>query len=570
MRILLATLSRNRKGQPVRTERIIEAETPAVGRGAQCVIHLPDPRVALEHATIFSADGAQRIAGVGTALLVVEGRPEGELVLAPGSRFEIGPYQFVVEQPPQGIDLALAVELVRPMPDDLAEIKSRSRFSLAASGVSKRKMAWVLLGLVAFLFLLIPVINAVTPLRGVTSGTRLPPDLPWNPGKLSIGHAGLTQECRACHKIPFLRVRDAQCLDCHENMPGHVHDAKLQAKLFGGTRCAECHEDHRGDNPPVPQDPVLCSSCHGNLHSILSTTNLRDATNFSGAHPDFKITLWRGPGPNDVVRVLQKNKDELVERSNLKYPHDVHLKPNIRGPKGRVTLECKSCHVPDAAGKSFLPVEMKKNCIDCHTLEFEPARTDRQVPHGSVREALLTMQEFYANISLSNVAVDTVDTGDIRRGIPKPSAGIVTEEQKKRALEYARAKAEQVGVDLFEKRVCVVCHDVSRTGVPSGSENDVQWNVAPVRLTAVFMPEARFDHGKHRTSKCEDCHDKVKTSKRSADVNIPDIESCRVCHAGNTPEHNKVVSTCVTCHAYHLPGVTKIKRTAPATAEARP
>ena len=65
MKILLATITRNRKGQPVRTERTIEAETPALGRGAQCVIHLPDPRVALEHATIFMADGAQRIAGIG-------------------------------------------------------------------------------------------------------------------------------------------------------------------------------------------------------------------------------------------------------------------------------------------------------------------------------------------------------------------------------------------------------------------------------------------------------------------------------------------------------------------------
>ncbi|HVO87303.1 MAG TPA: hypothetical protein VMV45_02085 [Casimicrobiaceae bacterium] len=567
MKILLATIARNRRGQPVRSERIVEAESPAVGRGAQCVIHLPDPRVALEHATIFTAQGARRIAGVGTALLVVEGRPEGELVLAPGSRFEIGPYQFVVESPPAGVDLALAYELVRPLPDDLAEIKARSTFSLGDAGVSKRKAAWVLFGMFVLFFLAVPAITSITPpLRKLTAGAALAPDVAWNPGPLSTGHAGLSHDCGACHAVAFLRVRDRSCIACHERTPGHVRDAVLQAKLFAGTRCAECHHDHKGEEPPVPTDPALCVSCHAHLKDILPSTALRDATDFATDHPEFKITLWRGDNV-PPARIVQTAKTDLVERSNLKYPHDVHLKPGVRGPKGRVTLECRSCHLPDAAGKSFLPIDMKKHCVDCHTLEFEPAVTARQVPHGSVEEALLTMQEFYANIALSNVAVDTIDTGDIRRGIPKPSAGIVTEEQKKRALAYARAKAEQVGVDLFEKRVCIVCHDVRRTPAPQG-RGDVQWTVAPVHLTGIFMPEARFDHSKHRTAKCEECH-RVARSKSSADVNLPDIESCRVCHAGHEPAPNKVVSDCVSCHAYHLPGEMRIRPAVPTPATAR-
>ena len=568
MRILLAAITRNRKGQPVRTERVIEADSPAVGRGAQCVIHLPDPRVALEHATIFTAGGARRIAGVGTALLVVEGRQEGELVLAPGSRFEIGPYQFVVEMPPAGVDLALAYELTRPLPDDLAEIKSRSRVSLAEGGPSKRKAAWVLFSAFAFLFLLIPILNAVTPpLRKLTSGAALTPDLAWNPGPLSVGHAELTHECGACHAIAFVRVRDRSCLACHENMPGHIRDAALQAKLFSGTRCAQCHQDHKGDVAPVPTDPALCSNCHGDLKRVMAATELRDVTDFATDHPEFKVTLWRGDGVKPA-RIVQTDKAELREQGNLKYPHDVHLKQNIRGPKGRVTLDCRSCHEADAAGRSFLPVEMKKHCVDCHTLEFEPAVTTRQVPHGSVQEALLTMQEFYANIALSNVAVDSVDTGDIRRGIPKPSAGIVTEEQKKRALAFARAKAEQVGADLFEKRVCIVCHDVRRTQSPQGS-GDVPWTVAPVHVTGIYMPEARFDHAKHRTSRCDECHE-VARSKSSADVKLPDIRSCRVCHAGNAPQPNKVVSPCVTCHAYHLPGTVRTRRAVAVPAAFKP
>jgi hypothetical protein len=567
MKILLATITRNRKGQALRAERTLESDMPAVGRGAQCAIHLPDPRVSLEHATIYMAEGARRIAGVGGAVLVVEGRLEGEVVLAPRSRFEIGPYLFTVEVPPAGYDLALMYELVRPLPDGPTEIKSNSRFSLAAEGVSKRALAWGFFGVVGVLFLLLPVINAVTPpLRAATAKLKLTPDLAWNPGPLSTGHAGLTHDCGACHQVPFLRVRDKACNKCHENVPNHVHDRELQAKLFGSTRCAECHADHLGAEAPLRTDAGLCSSCHADLRKFDANTPLRDASDFARAHPEFKLTLWRGPGPKDVVRVLQSDKASLVERSNLKFPHDAHLKPNLKAPKGKVTLACGNCHVPDAGGKGFLPIEMKKHCAECHSLEFEPAVTTRQVPHGSVREALLTMEEFYANIVLSNVAVDEAESSPIRRQIPKPSAGVVTEEQRKRALAFARTKAEQVGADLFEKRVCVVCHDVRRAAEPQGASG-MLWTVAPVHVAGSWMPYARFDHAKHRTSECKDCHDGIARSKRSGDVNIPDLASCRVCHAGSEPAANKVVSTCVSCHAYH-PGERVARKSAAAPAAA--
>jgi hypothetical protein len=268
--------------------------------------------------------------------------------------------------------------------------------------------------------------------------------------------------------------------------------------------------------------------------------------------------------------VKQSDKAQFVESSNLKFPHDQHLKPGVRSPKGRVTLECGSCHVPDTSERGFVPIEMKKHCIECHTLEFEPAVTSRQVPHGSVDEALLSMQEFYANISLSNVAVDTVDSGEIDRSLPKPSAGIVTDEQRKRALAFARFKAERVGSDLFEKRVCISCHDVRRSSSePQGGASAVSWTVAPVHIAATWMPKARFDHAKHRTTQCKDCH-RVERSRRSSDIAIPDIESCRDCHAGSTPIAGKVVSTCISCHGYHLIEASARKRPVPAPGGVRP
>jgi len=482
-------------------------------------------------------------------------------VLAPRSRFEIGPYLFTVENPPAGYDLALMYELVKPLPDGPTEIKAKSRFTLAAEGVSKRAVAWGLFGTIAVLFLLIPILNAVTPLREATKEMRLTPDQSWNPGPLSSGHAKLTHDCGACHQTPFLRVRDRACDACHKNVANHVHDRTLQQKLFGGVRCAECHADHQGAEAPLRTDAALCSTCHADIKQFDAKTTLRNASDFALAHPEFKLALWRGPGPDDVTRVVQTDKSALVERSGLKFPHDAHLKPNMRTPKGRVTLDCGACHVPDASGKAFLPIEMKKHCIDCHSLEFEPAMTQRQVPHGSVEEALLTMQEFYANIVLRDVAVDQAESGPIRQGIPRPSAGIVTEEQRKRALEFARAKAEQVGVDLFEKRVCIVCHDVRRSSEPRGGGSRMTWTVERVHIAGSWMPFAHFDHAKHSTSqfKCKDCHD-VGRSKLATDISMPDLTSCRVCHAGSIPASNKVISTCISCHAYH-PGERVVRKT---------
>jgi len=555
MKLLIVTVTRNRKGKAVRTSRMIEGDSFAVGRGTQCAVYLPDPRVALEHATIYRGDGAIRLMAVGTSTLLVDGRPDPEATLAPGSRVEVGPYALTVEAPPAGADLAIAVELLRPLPDDLAEIKSRSRMSLAATWLSKRVPAWTLALLLLLLFLALPIINASMPtLRAMTARLPVTPDQSWNPGPLASGHEGFGHDCSKCHESAFVRVRDRTCLGCHQKVPGHVPTAALEADLFGETRCASCHADHKGDDGLVRADVGLCADCHRDLKRRFPETKLANTSDFAKAHPEFKLTLWRGPGDNDVVRIAQEDKANAVEQSHLKFPHDVHLKQSIRGGKGRVTLTCRSCHAPDASGRGFEPVVMKSHCIDCHTLEFEPAVTTRQVPHGSVEDVMTTMQEFYASIVLNAVPVDRVDTGEIRRAIPNPASGPITDDQRQRALAFAKGKAEKTAQDLFEARVCIVCHEVVRKPVAKGTAGSFTFDVTKVHPAATFLPKSRFDHGKHRTYECKECHESVATSKTSADVSIPPIATCRKCHAGAEPEPNKVDSTCIACHGFHLPG----------------
>lgn len=571
MRILVVTVTRNRKGQALRSERTVEGDLIRLGRGTQCEIHLADPRVSLYHAAIYR-QGESVFIQAPEAELSVDGGSEREARLVPRVHIALGPYDLTVEPPPEGYDLALAIELVRPMPDDLAEIRAKSRTTLEQSGLSRRTPAWTLALLIAGLFFAVPVINALLlPLRPLTAKLPVTPDASWNPGPLSAAHQEFGRDCGKCHEIPFVHVRDHACLQCHASTPGHIELAGLQQQLFDSTRCANCHADHKGPLGLVRRDAVLCVTCHGDLKRRDPKTTLADATDFATDHPAFKLTIWEGPGPHDEIRVPQTDKARLIARSHLKFPHDLHLKSSVRTPKGRKTLECASCHVPDASGRSFAAIDMKQACVECHTLEFEPAVTTRQVPHGSAEEAMLTMQEFYANIALNNIPVDVVDLGDIRRGLPRLTGGVISEAQRQQALAWAKTKAEQVSEDLFEKRVCIVCHEVAKTMTAGETGTQVAWSIAPVHIETSWLPKARFDHSSHRTGnfKCADCHDVAK-SHSSDDISIPDIGSCRQCHAGNAPARNKVVSTCVSCHGFHLAGRPPLGAHADAPSAASP
>jgi predicted CXXCH cytochrome family protein len=207
-----------------------------------------------------------------------------------------------------------------------------------------------------------------------------------------------------------------------------------------------------------------------------------------------------------------------------------------------MALECKSCHQPDASQRGFEPIVMAKHCQECHNLQFEPAVTTREVPHGKAAEAMTVIEEFYAGLALKGMR----DSFQKAFGVPGEGllrrVGQATPAEREAALALAERKARQVGQELFEVRVCATCHAVRRTG-PG-------WEVAPIRANNHWMPHAKFDHRAHAQSKCADCHD-VSKSKSAADVAMPRIEQCRECHAGAKAAEGKVTSSCLLCHGFH-------------------
>ncbi|MGH8570311.1 MAG: hypothetical protein ACREXU_20470, partial [Gammaproteobacteria bacterium] len=145
-------------------------------------------------------------------------------------------------------------------------------------------------------------------------------------------------------------------------------------------------------------------------------------------------------------------------------------------------------------------------------------------------------------------------------------------------LESAARRARQAGKELFEYRACATCHQVDEK-----AQSVFGWDIVPVRIARAWYPKARFDHGRHATVACADCHgfrpadcapstlppftsnrgvadpDKgaadciksVADSEKSEDVLIAGIATCRECHA-DPGAANRVQSTCIACHGFHI------------------
>ena len=531
-------------GRPTITRRTVQADWIRVGRNASAELRLADPRVALVQGMIVDRDGLLYLEGeAGSA--DITGKRVRAVRLVPGKPIEIGPYRIEARATPPGYDGALIVEHLLPLatPGDL--ISRTSRLTLAAHGLSKRGAAWALGIAVLVLCLAIPAGRVLhLPWQQVAAQTPLG-DRMWDPGPLMLAHQPIEQRCAACHETAFVHVRDGACLECHRTAGRHVAARPRNIADVDEARCATCHREHKGAKAVFRDDDAFCVACHANLRAHEPMTGAEDASDFATAHPAFRVTLHEA---GTTVRVRQQPGTPMQHRTNLLFPHQVHLDAKgVRSPtRGRVRLDCANCHHPDAARRGFEAVSMARDCQECHRLQFEPAVTAREVPHGKPADAAMVIEEFYANLALKG----TPDSFRKAFGVPGEGllrrVGEASDAQREDALRMAGAKAKKVTRELFEVRVCKTCHLVSHDASTDA------WKVAPVDAVLHWMPHAQFDHHAHASSKCADCHD-VARSKDARDVAMPAIATCRQCHAGARPQARKIASNCLLCHAFHDP-----------------
>jgi len=541
--VLIRFISRNAAGSVERHDKIVEAPAITIGRATDQILHLKDRRARLQHAQIEPRGGDVHITTSALAGVTVNGRSQRDVKLAVGDVIEVGANILHVIDPPEGIDFALSFELS----DDASAEHFEADWTASAAGIggwNKRRLSWTLVAAVFVLALALPAIVLLGPgPSGVLRNSALPDDGFWLAGPIHSGHSTIGDQCEACHVSAFERVPDEACVECHQ---AARHVAGDGHAVLGVTRCATCHLEHNEPPQLVKLHQGLCAGCHEDLPADIG---LQPAGDFLDAHPDSKVSLelpeTNADGETEwTITHLKLADAEGQDRSNLTFNHRAHLDPDgIVTPDGNRVIECAECHEPEPGGALMTSIAMDEHCSGCHTLSFDPDDPSRTVPHGDPEAVVQTLVEFYSARLLGD------DPAAVGQRVRRPGQSLTREDRDRVAAE-AREQALAVAADLFERRACATCHEVTR------SDGDLPWHVEPVKLTEYFYPHANFSHAAHDTevTDCAGCH-AAADSESSRDVLIPDIDTCRECHGSGIARRNaaaQLPSTCIMCHNFHF------------------
>ena len=419
----------------------------------------------------------------------------------------------------------------------------------------------------------------------------------FNPGKLSAGHAALVDNCASCHDktsrpgsgltpIKFQQVLserfqhgvgfeeiDRNCAACHlerDKRPYAFHEPNV----VQDRSCSVCHQEHRGPGPMKVVASAQCVSCHDNPATMEASAQKGMQLNWSGfqrhPHPPQQIVFAMprpGRGYTQVFPAFwdghpefQLKREKARDPDVLKFNHQRHFAadiPPINGGK----LECAFCHQPDTEGRYYNQrITFATQCQVCHSLQFDPKNPELTLPHGdttAVRGFLRTLPTQYADLAVKKGLRQPDKIKDfVTRQMVQLRARVLSGENFEHQVFFvADPYKPQAGT---EPRVrasfygCALCHEVQPVA-----------NAAPFIAKPVFvdrwMPQARFDHAKHKSVQCNDCH-QAEQSRLTSEVLMPGIGSCVTCHSPK----GKVVAECITCHSYHAPAsVAQIRLSSP-------
>lgn len=634
MTFLVERISYSAQGRRIVKAIEIEGTKLAIGRHPSSDIRLADLNAALRHAVV------QRIApmqlqvsaeeGVGVEL---DGRKvtSGTIDLATGGDLRIGKNLLrVAPTAAESEEIRVEVEEVGESAADEKERSDVRRFAAGSVMPGKRAASYVLVALVLAVFLAWPLwfvsqreqAQAAQPEQSATTDPReiaeerreraeLRPaagfaaDRLWISGHLSQAHAGLENNCGACHVRPFEPVRDESCMSCHRDITNHgdtqrapqeaaARLARSQPNLTGFARfqltvaeafghdqgrCVDCHREHEGPLRLANTVQSDCTGCHTDLTSRLSGVRFGNVVDFGrnaprpdpDGHPEFRplaLINWEGDRPL-LTRVALRG---ARENSNLSFPHEMHLDSQGGVARmaqrlgqrygGRQGLSCADCHTPTPDGTSFQPVNMEEDCSSCHSLGFQQqGNVVRTLRHGAPDQVVADLREFYRGRAPARPAQLSAAArrrpGDIG--------------QVRAALQYAQARAGanmsavQAIQSVFRPDgACGECHVVEQRG-------PLDFHVRPVAFPTRYLLHGWFSHAPHRRTEwprespaiprgavfegdqaCLSCHVQAGSSRASTDLMLPDMASCQSCHGGEGGRREAVESGCAMCHDYHL------------------
>jgi hypothetical protein len=320
----------------------------------------------------------------------------------------------------------------------------------------------------------------------------------FNAGPLSKGHHILEGNCATCHTGTALwgrKVEEQACLTCHDG-PAH----KEQQTFTPG--CLTCHIEHKGPAPEITD--ASCTQCHADLQSKNKLTVAAKVTGFDSNHPGFK---------------------PRTDPGTIKFGHQIHMKPDLRGATGTVQLKCSTCHTPDRAGQ-MSTATFQRDCESCHRLEFH-RKIDKVLPHDRPEVALA-----FARQALTEYIALHPDDVNLVEPALDPRIMVQRSGPAGNAAEWIRRGMEDTET-LMRRKTCIECH---------------AREIPKAQVTTHWFTGAKFSHAPHQIVACSECHTNAAQSKATADVLLPAIETCQQCHRTANPSAS---TACTECHVYH-------------------
>jgi hypothetical protein len=398
------------------------------------------------------------------------------------------------------------------------------------------------------------------------------------------------------HGIDFTLI-DLRCQACHEGQPPFDPKPKFvntkkydlhEPNVVENRTCSVCHQEHVGPERMAKVADLHCASCHndpGVMEASVQKGKTLPPERFhlrphpaqqivfepkrpergytqlfpsfdSGVpgqdHPEFQLIRENWTDPNGAPS--KALADQKPEKAILRFNHKLHFGPTIPPVKKDQQLDCNYCHKPDPEGRFYTRVNFEANCKACHGLLFDKNNPKLEVPHGDVslvRNFLRTLPAQYGDYA--RLQAEKTGERDVPRFVAQQirllraqfgGDGLVLEHDvffetspyKALRNQDKRTQANYVG--------CAYCHQVK------DMPNAMPVLTKPI-LVDRWMPQARFNHAKHTSLKCEECHH-AKESERTTDVLMPKKADCAKCHSPNA-KPKVVASDCITCHTYHAP-----------------
>ncbi len=612
MSFVVRQIAKRADGGDIIRTRTLDAAEITIGRGTDCDIQLPDLGVMLRHARLSQLlDGTVAIEATGGIPLEINGQfvSRADLDVSGNPAIDIASHRLTLGRGETPGAIAITAERVIAASDSADADAETGIFSLKETMPSKRSLAWGLALLILVTCLALPLWlmssrSADLPAEMVAAAAHPPatasrlvpvnatpvadkgsmkPDIVWSSGALSTAHAGLSNNCGACHQAAFVSVTDSACAACHkpESTPDHAAHDRMERGRLASTgliaevhkglnlpegRCASCHKEHEGPNGALMVATSFCTDCHTGLSTRLRDTKIANVPGWD-KHPQFSPTIVATPSLKNPLFQRVSLGTKPHENSGLVYPHDIHQSAtnavtNMALKQGLPTkdgaLGCNYCHQPDSDGVRFKQISMEDNCAACHDLAFaSDGGVVRTLPHGKPQQVAGIVRDFYLSQALSPRA------GVQRLAFERRQVGRMAEleaaDLRITSVGDARARGDKAIAAIFSKGgVCADCHGIANTGASNMAE---RYAIEPVTLADHYLPKGSFPHNKHLTydgktgdAACIACHKGATTSKLSSDLLLPSVSQCRDCHGASKPligPVTKVSGSCNTCHGFH-------------------